>query len=68
MKSYNYCHTCKNKITGVERWEDKFVYCVKCHNILEKEKQAKREYEKKNWYRSDMTDYEFYHKVFDLFC
>lgn len=64
----NKCKTCDKKITGVEKWYGEDVYCFKCSRSVEKEKQRARDHEIKNWYKPGMTDDEYYHKVFDLFC
>lgn len=68
MKIYNRCKACQKNITGVVRWDGNESYCVKCFRVIEKEKQKIKDEKLKHWYRSDMTDDEYYHAVFDLFC
>jgi hypothetical protein len=68
MKFNNTCKSCAKKITGVEKWGNGFVYCVKCFRVIEKEIQRKKDEAKKNWYRPEMTDDEYFHYVYDNFC
>ncbi len=65
---FNKCKTCRKSITGVEKWYGNDVYCFQCSKAIEKEKQRIREEKLRNWYRPDMTDDEYFHAVFDLFC
>jgi hypothetical protein len=67
-KAYYRCTICKKDITGVDKWIENLVFCVKCFRAVDKEVQQKKKEKLKNWYRSDMTDDEYYHSVFDLFC
>jgi len=67
-KIRNKCATCTTDITGVEKWDNGKVWCVKCFRVIEKERQKIKDEERKNWFKPGMSEDEYYHKIFDLFC
>ena len=68
MKTFNKCKTCGKNITGVEKWDADYVYCVKCFRVIEKELRRIKEENDKNWYNPNWTEGEYYNYIFDHFC
>lgn len=67
-KNCQKCIICKKSITGVDKWIENLVFCVKCFRVVNKGIQQRKDQEAKNWYNPSWTESEYYHYVFDHFC